>query len=143
MLKTCYKGTWYIFNKCLHLRPIQKACSCRFLHPNYLFQYAYNFSIINLICTSSNEFKKNCSQKYFDLSQFEKKCYIQRSKIFVNSQPSALILKQLFLITRTIFSHSRLEQFSNQNTTNVTVLIPCNTSMNEHHCLKTHQCPSI
>ena len=40
--------------------------SCRFLHPNYLFQFTlYLFQCIWFVETSSNKFKKNLFQKLF------------------------------------------------------------------------------
>lgn len=66
-----------------------------------------------MIGTSSNKLKMILFKNYSDYTQCKLIVLVSDLKKFENSQPSAL---KFFLVTRTIFSHHRSEQFLKQNT---------------------------
>ena len=86
------------------------TCSCKFLHPNYLFQ------CIGSVKTSSSKLAMVfCFQNCSDLLR-GKIILVIENCFFANSWPSASNFKSFSRILEHFFSHSRPKQFWKQNT---------------------------
>ena len=102
-------GLFYLLISCLNI--VFSNFSCMFLNPDIFFNLNYNCSNLLDLRNLWEQVKKAvCYQKLFCPFTVWINCFSDL-KNFANSWPSASNFKRIFSITKTIFSHSRSEQF--------------------------------
>jgi len=88
--------------------------SCRFLNPNYLLQFNCNCSNLLDLRNLQKQVKKAVSKNFLNFHCSNK--LLWWSQNVCKFLAFSLEFQKFFLITKTIFSHSRSEQFWKQNT---------------------------